>query len=314
MSSTEIVQRHSPDVLCLQECDDRALPEFIGDLHLSDATARNRLGLAVYHRNRQFTVQATRAFELKRSLYDRVAKPAHERLIAVRLRDEEHDRELVVASFHAAPLTALNSLRRKQIHAALAEMQLMGPGLPVLMVGDYNYPVFKAGLSDKITASGYDLTLSDSRTYTRYKVFRGHFDLATSVGLTIESVDHAAPRIVGSPADPRDVELRECRSIGQRCSRGQLTGYTRSTADAHTQARRTAPSFMVNSTRTALLVQAMAVQRTRMGDSGKRTQAETAMGRSASFTGSSPSSALPSEMGCGRVAVSCTAPSVMSLP
>ena len=206
---TEIVQRHSPDVLCLQECDDRALPEFIGDLHLSDATARNRLGLAVYHRNGQYTVQRTKAFELKRSLYDRVAKPAHERLIAVRLRDEEHDRDFVVASFHAAPLTALNSLRRKQIHAALAEMQLMGPGLPVLMVGDYNYPVFKSGLSDKITASGYDLTLSDSRTYTRYKVFRGHFDLATSVGLSIESVitlprgssDHLPILVTSSYAD-----------------------------------------------------------------------------------------------------------------
>ena len=71
---------------------------------------------------------------------------------------------------------------------------------------------------------------------------------------------------------------------------------------------------MVNSTRTALLVQAMAVQRTRMGDSGNRTHAETVIGRSASFTGSSPSSAVPSEMGCGRVAVSCTASSVMSLP
>jgi hypothetical protein len=41
--------------------------------------------------------------------------------------------------------------------------------------------------------SGYNLTLSDSRTYTRYKFFRGHFDLATSIGLTIDSVK-ALPR------------------------------------------------------------------------------------------------------------------------
>jgi endonuclease/exonuclease/phosphatase family metal-dependent hydrolase len=183
-----LVRGYAPDVLCLQECDDRALPAHIGELKLADATARNRLGLALYYRGDRFTAQKTQAFELKRSLYDRVAKPAHERLIATRLRDVHSHRELVVASFHAAPLTALNSLRRKQIHAALGELRKLGPGLPLLMVGDYNYPVFKAGLSNKINASGYDLTLSDSRTYTRYKIFRGHFDLATSVGLDIESV------------------------------------------------------------------------------------------------------------------------------
>jgi hypothetical protein len=31
--------------------------------------------------------------------------------------------------------------------------------------------------------------LSDNRTYTRYKFFRGHFDLATSVGLDISGVE-----------------------------------------------------------------------------------------------------------------------------
>jgi len=37
--------------------------------------------------------------------------------------------------------------------------------------------------------SGYALSLSDRRTYTRYKVFKGHFDFATSLGLDIESVE-----------------------------------------------------------------------------------------------------------------------------
>ncbi|HEX2247404.1 MAG TPA: endonuclease/exonuclease/phosphatase family protein, partial [Arthrobacter sp.] len=31
--------------------------------------------------------------------------------------------------------------------------------------------------------------LSNRRTYTRYKVFQGHFDFATSLGLNIESVE-----------------------------------------------------------------------------------------------------------------------------
>jgi endonuclease/exonuclease/phosphatase (EEP) superfamily protein YafD len=57
------------------------------------------------------------------------------------------------------------------------------------MVGDYNYPLFKDGLSERVAKSGYDLTLSDRRTYTAYKFFRGHFDFVTSQGFTIEDVE-----------------------------------------------------------------------------------------------------------------------------
>lgn len=187
-----LTEDYRPDVLCLQECDTVELPAEIGNLHLADSTSRNRLGLAVYYRKDRFDAVTSQAFELKKSLHDRVLKPAHERLIGTRLIDKEAERELVVASFHAAPLTALNSLRRKQIHTALHELRMMGPGLPTLMVGDYNYPIFKANLSDRVRESGYDLTLSDNRTYTRYKFFRGHFDLATSIGLTIDNIETLA--------------------------------------------------------------------------------------------------------------------------
>ncbi|PRY68580.1 endonuclease/exonuclease/phosphatase (EEP) superfamily protein YafD [Glaciihabitans tibetensis] len=184
-----LAERYEPDVLCLQECDTLEMPGEIGQLHLVDSTKRNRLGLALYFRRDRFSALETRAFELKKSLHDHVLRPAHERLIGTRLHDIAADRELVVASFHAAPLTALNSLRRNQIRSAHEELNVLGPNLPTLMVGDYNYPVFKRQLSNRVKESGYDLTLSDSRTYTRYKFFRGHFDLATSVGLTIDSVE-----------------------------------------------------------------------------------------------------------------------------
>jgi endonuclease/exonuclease/phosphatase family metal-dependent hydrolase len=183
-----LAEEHEPDVLCLQEVDTMAMPDEIGLLHLADATKRNRLGLAIYYRRDRYEAVTTQAFALKKSLHDRIAAPAHERLIASRLIDLEAERELIVASFHAAPLTALNSLRRHQIATAHEQLRELGPGLPTLMVGDYNYPVFKDNLNEKMQQSGYDLTLSDSRTYTRYKFFRGHFDLATSVGLTIDSV------------------------------------------------------------------------------------------------------------------------------
>jgi hypothetical protein len=55
-------------------------------------------------------------------------------------------------------------------------------------VGDYNYPVFKENLGQRIRDQGYELNLSDARTYTRYRFFRGHYDFATSVGFEIDKV------------------------------------------------------------------------------------------------------------------------------
>ncbi|BDV29750.1 endonuclease/exonuclease/phosphatase family protein [Microbacterium terricola] len=183
-----LVELHGADVLCLQEYDTSDIPEHIGGLRLAEATQRNRLGLAVYYRENLYRAVEVRSLALKKSLHDRVLKPAEERLLGVRLHDIDENRDVIVASFHAAPLTALNSLRRHQIRAALDELATLGDGLPALMVGDYNYPVFKEKLSEKVRAHGYELSLSDARTYTRYRFFRGHYDFATSYGFRIDGI------------------------------------------------------------------------------------------------------------------------------
>ncbi|MFJ4037374.1 endonuclease/exonuclease/phosphatase family protein [Microbacterium sp. NPDC090007] len=184
----DLVEKHEADVLCLQECDSSDIPDRIGGLRLAEATQRNRLGLAVYYRENTFRAEDVRTIGLKKSLHDYVLKPAEERMLGVRLRDIDHGRDVIVASFHAAPLTALNSLRRHQIRTALSELQDLGPNIPALMVGDYNYPVFKENLGQKVRDQGYELTLSDARTYTRYRFFRGHYDFATSVGFDIAHI------------------------------------------------------------------------------------------------------------------------------
>jgi endonuclease/exonuclease/phosphatase family metal-dependent hydrolase len=184
----DLIANNDLDMLCLQECDTIELPTEIGDLHLADSTKSNRLGLALFYRKSRFTAEESRTFALKKSLHDRLLAPAHERLIGTRLWDEQEKRGIVVASFHAAPLTALNSLRRNQIRAAHEELHALGDGVPTLMVGDYNYPLFKEQLSVHVKDNGYDLTLSDTLTYTNYKFFRGHFDFATSMGLRIDNV------------------------------------------------------------------------------------------------------------------------------
>ena len=185
----ELVEKYDPDVLCLQEADTTQLPADIGHMRLADATKRNRLGLAVYYRTDRFAGHENRTFVLKKGIHDYIAAPTHERLVGTRMFDKVREREIVVASFHASPLTAPNSLRRNQITASHEALRALGEGLPTLMVGDYNYPLFKNGLGARMTKSGYDLTLSDKPTYTRYKIFRGHFDFATSSGMTIENVE-----------------------------------------------------------------------------------------------------------------------------
>ncbi len=185
----ELAKTPDLDALCLQECIASELPAEIGNLHLADSTKRNRLGLAVYYRKDRYEQIASQSFELKKSLHDLIFSPTPERLVGAKLIDRQTKHELVLASFHAAPLTALNSLRRKQITAAHELLQTLGSGAPILMIGDYNYPLFQDGLSEKVAKTGYDLTLSDRRTYTAYKFFRGHFDFVTSQGFTIDGVE-----------------------------------------------------------------------------------------------------------------------------
>lgn len=183
-----LVDHHDPDVLCLQECGSTGLPERIGALKLAGATLRNRLGLALYYREHRFSMVATENFALKKSLHDHVLAPAEERVVGTRLEDNEEEREVVIASFHASPLTAINSLRRAQIDAAHTKLRELGPGLPALMVGDFNYPWFHKNLRARMVESGYELSRADQTTYARYKYFRGHFDFATSTGLVIDGV------------------------------------------------------------------------------------------------------------------------------
>lgn len=183
-----LIDRWEPDVVCVQEADVEDLPDRLQGLRRAAATDRNRLGLALYYRENTYRLVDRVSMGLKRSLHDIVLRPANERLLGVQLHDIDAGREVTVASFHAAPLTALNSLRRSQITAALQALEQLGPGTPTIMVGDYNYPVFKERLGDRVREHGYSLSLSDSRTYTRYRFLRGHYDFVTSRMLSVGSV------------------------------------------------------------------------------------------------------------------------------
>ena len=185
----DIAEDYDVDALCLQECDSEVLPERLHHLVLADATRTNRLGLAVYVREDRYEILHTQVFAVHKSLHDRVLAPAHERLLAAHLRDRDSGESVLVGSFHAAPLTALNSLRRKQIAAAHDGMRSLAPHTPAIMVGDFNYPWFINGLERRLTTAGYTLKRSDEPTYLRYKFFSGYFDFVTSTGFEVERVD-----------------------------------------------------------------------------------------------------------------------------
>lgn len=183
-----LVDDHGAELLCLQEADTMQLPSRIGSLSLVRATEKNRLGLAMYVDADRFEVRSAHAYQLEKSLHDRLLSPAHERLLGARIHDHETGSDFIAASFHAAPLTARNSLRRTQIRTAIDELNGLGPGLPTIMIGDYNYPVFQSRLAETMRESGYNTNFSDKRTYNRYFVFRGHYDFVTSTGFEIAQV------------------------------------------------------------------------------------------------------------------------------
>ncbi|HJC85129.1 MAG: endonuclease/exonuclease/phosphatase family protein [Corynebacterium sp.] len=211
-----LAELHDPDALCLQEADTESLPTRIGDLELVQSTSGSRLGLAVYLRPSRFDPRSLLTMPLEKSLHDVVMKPGEERLATVLAHDNLHGGEVMISSFHAAPLTASNSLRRQQVRTAVGALHDLGPGLPSVMAGDFNYPLFQSGLAKHVVPYGYTLSSSDSATYRNYGVFRGSYDLALSHGYVSPSVtslpqdgsDHFPILVETSlPTEPGDLEV-----------------------------------------------------------------------------------------------------------
>ncbi|MEY8564979.1 endonuclease/exonuclease/phosphatase family protein [Corynebacteriaceae bacterium 7-707] len=180
---------HVPDAICVQEADTGRLPARLGSLELVHATTQNRLGLAVYLRADRFDVRDLQVTALEKSFHDRVMKPASERLVTVRAHDGKHGHDVVIASFHAAPLTATNALRRQQIRTSFDALGEIGAGVPSVMVGDFNYPLFQSGLRRHVDSHGFDMARSDGATYSRYGVLKGNYDFAVSRGFGRSRVD-----------------------------------------------------------------------------------------------------------------------------
>lgn len=184
----DLAERYAADVLCIQECYAEQLPNQIGELALAEKTRFNRLGLAIFYNPKRFSLNHSDSYPLKESFYDKLFSPAEERLLVTKLFDKNSDQEIVVGSFHATHIIATNRVRRHQISTAHQTLKELSDKSPAIMVGDYNYPLFKKGLKVFIERHGYELTLSDKPTYYLTKAIRSHLDLATSINTQIKRV------------------------------------------------------------------------------------------------------------------------------
>lgn len=184
----DLVNKYAADVLCVQECYSEQLPDNIGNLTLAEKTRSNRLGLAIYYKSARFAIRHTDSYPLKKSIYDRFFAPAEERLLVTKLFDKRSGQEVLIGSFHATHIIAGNHVRRNQIYTAHQKLSELSDGSPTIMVGDYNYPLFRRNLKIFIEKSGYKLTLSDKPTYYLTKLIGTHLDLTTSLNAKVEKV------------------------------------------------------------------------------------------------------------------------------
>ncbi len=183
-----LVETNDADMLCIQECYAEQLPDRIGGLVLADKTRTGTLNLAIYCRQERLKIIETSSYMLKNSVLERLYMPQMERLLVTKMRDRLSGHNLSIGSFHATHHIASNYLRRLQISGAHAKLSELSPNTPAIMVGDYNYMMFKKNLKVCIEETGYQLSLSDRPTYYMNKYLRMHFDFATSINAQIERV------------------------------------------------------------------------------------------------------------------------------
>jgi endonuclease/exonuclease/phosphatase (EEP) superfamily protein YafD len=185
----DLVGRNPVDILCIQEGDASRMPAEIGELTLAGATYKNSLGLAIYYRPDVFEARESHAFTLRKSIHDRVLQPAIERLLTTRFVELASGKEIQLASFHASPLSASNLMRRRQIGQSLAHLTGLSDGSPILMTGDFNYPLLRGPLIRQVEKLGYSLNLSDGPTYFYTKSIAYHFDFLLSKGFDVQLVE-----------------------------------------------------------------------------------------------------------------------------
>lgn len=172
-----LAQESGADIVCLQECNAKKLMNQIGDFLLAANTNSTNLGLAIYYRKERLRLVKHFSHHLPRSLYEKMAGWKHERALAVEFYDTYSKQSAFFVSFHATHLVASNLLRRRQLNSLLHMFDTAKS--PVIIVGDYNYPLFHEYLRKYLYQRNFHLHVPTSATYKSIK-FKGKFDLIST--------------------------------------------------------------------------------------------------------------------------------------
>lgn len=194
-----LVKSHLPDILCLQECDDKTLPAKILSLSLVQSTNNsNGEGMAIYANLNLLKVTDTSTHTFPKSLMI-LLSPYRERLIVSKFKIKASGKNLVLANLHATHPVVTNSRRRREIKHSIEHARAFAVDQPFVLIGDFNYPFFNKALAKWANKHGVEMHESDTTTF-RNRYMTGYFDKAMSyklhnpqvITLPFMSSDHAA--------------------------------------------------------------------------------------------------------------------------
>jgi endonuclease/exonuclease/phosphatase family metal-dependent hydrolase len=114
---------------------------------------------------------------LHKSVYEKLFGWNNERALVAEFYDYRSHRKIVIVSLHATHLVASNSLRRRQIGEVFRRLEHQNA--PVVIAGDYNYPLFHSKLKTFITEKEYELHIPPDVTYKARK-YKGKFDFVST--------------------------------------------------------------------------------------------------------------------------------------
>lgn len=172
-----VAKAQNIDIICLQECNSRQLSPTIGEYSLACKTNHEDLGLAIYCRADRVKLIKSSCHILHKSFYEKLFRWSNERALVGEFYDRQSRRNITIVSLHATHLVASNSLRRRQIGEVFCLFEHQNA--PVIIAGDYNYPLFHSKLKNFITEKKYELHTPPDATFKARK-YKGKFDFIST--------------------------------------------------------------------------------------------------------------------------------------